>query len=86
MGGTPEVIEDGVNGYLVPPGDPEALACGILDALRDDATRKAMGERGRRLAEECLREHESKVHRIAAHLIRYAYMDRVVFETIMGES
>ncbi len=31
-GGVTEVVEDGVNGHLVPPGDPEALA-GALDAL-----------------------------------------------------
>jgi glycosyltransferase involved in cell wall biosynthesis len=48
VGGTPEVIDDGVHGYLVPPGDAGALARRILDALRDDAGRRAMGERGRR--------------------------------------
>ena len=32
VGGTPEAVEDAVNGYLVPPGDPPALAQRILDA------------------------------------------------------
>ncbi len=36
VGGTPEVVEDGVSGYLVRPGDPEALADCILDALADE--------------------------------------------------
>ncbi len=52
VGGTPEVIDDGLNGYLVPPGDPAALARRILDMLRDDAARRAMGERGRRRIRE----------------------------------
>ncbi|MDX1583226.1 MAG: glycosyltransferase, partial [Thermoanaerobaculia bacterium] len=30
VGGLPEIIEDGANGFLVPPGDPETLAA-VLD-------------------------------------------------------
>jgi glycosyltransferase involved in cell wall biosynthesis len=52
VGGTPEVIEDGVHGYLVPAGDPEALARRILDALKDEEARRAMGERGRQRVRE----------------------------------
>jgi glycosyltransferase involved in cell wall biosynthesis len=52
VGGTPEVIEDGFNGYLVPPDDAKALAHRILDTLRDDAARRAMGERGRQRVRE----------------------------------
>ena len=53
VGGTPEVVEDGVGGYLVPPGDPAALARRIADVLRDESSRKTMGERGRqRICEE----------------------------------
>jgi glycogen synthase len=43
-GGIPDVIEDGVNGLLVPPGDPEALARGIDRILSD-------GDLARRLSE-----------------------------------
>ncbi len=52
VGGTPEVVADGVNGYLVPPGDPTALAQRIRDALHDEARRRGMGERGRQLIRE----------------------------------
>jgi len=47
VGGTPEVVEDGESGYLVPPGDPSALARRMLDVLGDEPRRRAMGERGR---------------------------------------
>jgi glycosyltransferase involved in cell wall biosynthesis len=47
VGGTPEVIEDGVNGFLVEPGDPSALAHRIADLLASDRLRERMGRRGR---------------------------------------
>jgi glycosyltransferase involved in cell wall biosynthesis len=52
VGGTPEVIASGETGYLVPPGQPEALAQRILDLARDDAGRQAMGERARKHVRE----------------------------------
>jgi glycosyltransferase involved in cell wall biosynthesis len=52
VGGTPELVEDGVNGYLVRPGDPAALAGRILDALAYEKRRAAMGRRGRQRVEE----------------------------------
>jgi glycosyltransferase involved in cell wall biosynthesis len=52
VGGTPEVVEDGVNGYLVPPGDPAALAARIADALADEGRRREMGRRGRERVRE----------------------------------
>jgi glycosyltransferase involved in cell wall biosynthesis len=48
VGGTPEVVEDGINGHLVPPADPERLAARILNMLRDDERRLTMGEQGYR--------------------------------------
>ncbi|HZT80929.1 MAG TPA: glycosyltransferase [Gemmataceae bacterium] len=48
VGGTPEVIADGVTGHLVPPGDPLPLARRTLDLLGSDAARREMGRRGRR--------------------------------------
>jgi glycosyltransferase involved in cell wall biosynthesis len=47
VGGTPEVVADGVDGYLVPPGDPIALARRVLDLLRADEKRRQMGMVGR---------------------------------------
>jgi glycosyltransferase involved in cell wall biosynthesis len=47
VGGTPEVVEDKVSGYLVPPGDADALAGRILDALSSEENLREMGLHGR---------------------------------------
>ena len=41
------VVEDGVTGVLVPPGDADALAAALEPLMRDPAAATAMGERGR---------------------------------------
>jgi glycosyltransferase involved in cell wall biosynthesis len=46
VGGTPEVVEDGHSGYLVPPGDPVALARRLCDVLATEKGRRAFGRRG----------------------------------------
>ncbi len=48
VGGTPEVIDNGVNGYLVNPGDVSALARRIGGVLAAEDGGRGMGERGRR--------------------------------------
>jgi glycosyltransferase involved in cell wall biosynthesis len=49
VGGTPEQIEDGISGLLVPRRDPVALAAAILRILTDDDLRRHMGEAALRL-------------------------------------
>jgi glycosyltransferase involved in cell wall biosynthesis len=49
VGGLPEVVTDGVDGVLVPPGRPDALADGVLRAL------DARDELGPRAAESARR-------------------------------
>jgi glycosyltransferase involved in cell wall biosynthesis len=50
--GVPEVVQDGVNGLLVPAKDSEALAEALLTMLADPARRHAMGSEGARLMAE----------------------------------
>jgi sugar transferase (PEP-CTERM/EpsH1 system associated) len=47
VGGTSEVVVDGVTGLLVQPGDPDALAQSIARLLRDPDLRHKMGQAGR---------------------------------------
>jgi len=54
-GGAPEVIEDGVTGYLVPHGDAAQLATSIETLLSDPALAQKMGARGRQRVERDFR-------------------------------
>ena len=49
VGGIPELVQHGVNGFLVPPGDPVALAAAIRAVLTEPARAKELAERGRAL-------------------------------------
>ncbi|HJQ32246.1 MAG TPA: glycosyltransferase family 4 protein [Pyrinomonadaceae bacterium] len=42
-GPIPEVVTDGVDGWLVPPADAEALAAAVCELLADPARREALG-------------------------------------------
>jgi sugar transferase (PEP-CTERM/EpsH1 system associated) len=51
VGGNPELVRDGISGYLVPPRDPSALAGRLVDLLADPSLAKAQGAAGRALVE-----------------------------------
>jgi glycosyltransferase involved in cell wall biosynthesis len=48
VGGIPDMIQSGVEGILVEPGDPSAIAAAVGDLLRDPNGATEMGRRGRR--------------------------------------
>jgi glycosyltransferase involved in cell wall biosynthesis len=50
--GTRDIVANGVNGYLAPPGNPAAIADAMLRLVENPALRGEMGERGRRLVAE----------------------------------
>jgi len=64
VGGLPEVVEDGVNGFLVPPGDVPALRGRLDQLVRDPSLARRLGQNARervldrftwaRVAERCL--------------------------------
>jgi glycosyltransferase involved in cell wall biosynthesis len=47
--GIPSVVQDGVNGSLVPVEDADAVADRLMDLVNDKALRQRMGEEGRRI-------------------------------------
>ncbi|MCC6347512.1 MAG: glycosyltransferase [Nitrospirales bacterium] len=52
VGGAREAVVQGVNGFIVPPGDPGALAGAVVRILTGKALARYMGERGRERAQE----------------------------------
>ncbi|RIK40013.1 MAG: glycosyltransferase family 1 protein [Chloroflexi bacterium] len=50
--GSAEAIEEGVHGFLTPPGDPQALAQAAVRLLRDPELARRMGDAGRARAAE----------------------------------
>ncbi|MCL8014217.1 glycosyltransferase family 4 protein [Streptomyces sp. AS02] len=63
--GPGEIIEDGVDGRLVPVGDRDALGAALLDLVRDDERRRRMGRtamaNARRFAPVPVVEHAERL-------------------------
>ncbi len=58
IGGIPEIIRDGVTGFILPPKDPNALAERILYFTRHPEVARKFGEAARRW---CKRKHDSRI-------------------------
>jgi glycosyltransferase involved in cell wall biosynthesis len=52
VGGIPEIVRDGVNGYLIPPGDVLSLGEAVIRLLKDRYLCRQMGGKGRKIVEE----------------------------------
>src|SRR5207253_5213547 len=52
VGGIPDIVEDGVSGLLVPPGDAVALAAAVRRLRDDPDLARRLGEGGRRRLRE----------------------------------
>ncbi len=58
VGGTAETIEDGVTGFVVPPGDLDAFDRALGELATDDSRRRKMGEEARaRVSDGYLIDH-----------------------------
>jgi glycosyltransferase involved in cell wall biosynthesis len=52
VGGTPEIIVNGVTGFLVAPDDLQGLELRLTQLLQNETLRGEMGEAGRKRVEE----------------------------------
>ncbi len=60
FGGPPEVVTDGVTGYVLDPRDEDLFSARLLELLTDDARAAAMGEAGyRRVIENFTVTHQA---------------------------
>jgi N-acetylglucosamine malate deacetylase 2 len=59
VGGIPELITDGINGWLVPPNDPAELARRIVSCVHAPIARAEVADRAQRFAREHLGQDTS---------------------------
>jgi glycosyltransferase involved in cell wall biosynthesis len=67
--GVTDVVRDGVNGYLVPVGEPEQTAARVIGLLDDPALRRRMGDAAVALSDEfdidlMVRQQEALYHQV----------------------
>lgn len=72
VGAQPEIISDGVTGFLVPPNDEEALSTALLSILKDQTLAEKMGQLGREMAivhfsEDSRTEHFLEIYQQLLH-------------------
>jgi glycosyltransferase involved in cell wall biosynthesis len=52
VGGIPEIVQDGISGLLVPPGEPVAMAEALKTMIQNATLRHSCGQAGRERVEQ----------------------------------
>ncbi|MDI6839794.1 MAG: glycosyltransferase [bacterium] len=73
-GAIPEIVENGVTGILVPPGETEPIAEAVISLLMDKEKAKSMGEKGRERVDKCFNVDNMKkrIEEVIAETVRKA--------------
>ena len=74
VGATPRLLQDGIHGLLVPPGDPQALAAAVDRLLRDPALARRLATAARHRAREQF-GRDAMVRRFEAFYYQLARME-----------
>lgn len=75
VGGIPEVIEDGISGMIVPPGDADRFAAAVESLITDPQKRKELGRAAKAAAhkrfsaEEIVPQYESLYRSVSADVV-----------------
>ncbi len=65
--GCQTIIQEGINGFLVPPDDHQALACRLEQLICDASLRRAMGANSRKLFEQWFTQRQVNDETIAVY-------------------
>ena len=79
VGGVPDIVEDGVTGLLVPPGNADSLADSIAKLAGDPAFAARLGANARRMAETSMRIDARMGETLAAYWIARRHARRRLF-------
>lgn len=67
MGGIPEIIDDGINGYIVEAASPEQIAEKVIHLFQDEELLRELGRNARKKAEELsIEKHVAGLEKIYA--------------------
>jgi glycosyltransferase involved in cell wall biosynthesis len=70
IGGIPEIIDDGVNGYLVEPQNPQQIAEKVLQLFLDEELLITLGRNARQKAETfSVEKHVDILEKVYAKII-----------------
>jgi glycosyltransferase involved in cell wall biosynthesis len=71
IGGIPEIIDDGINGYLVEPKNPEQIAEKVIKLFAESTLLITMGRNARKKAEQfSIEKYAKKIGKIYEEIIR----------------
>jgi glycosyltransferase involved in cell wall biosynthesis len=83
VGGNIEIVQDGVNGLLVPPRNSDALASAITELMEDRQKAQKMGLEGRRLVEEnfSIEENVMRMENLYEEIISLRSSEAISFKS-----